>query len=492
MTGVLVLPLAVPLLVAAVLLVVRQRAAQRALGLATTGTVLGLGAWLVARTGDGQVLVTQVAGWPAGISIPFAADRLSALLVTVSALLVLVCGWFAAVTAADRRPMFWPLVLMLSGGVYGAYLTADLFNLFVCVEIMLLPSYVLLTLEGTREQLSAAPVYVTLNLLASTVLIIGVGLVYGAAGTVNLAELAGAAATPGVAIGAAVVVAAMTVKSALVPVHGWLPRTYPHASPAVVALFSGLLTKVGVYALLRIYTVVFDSDARYAPLIVGVAVASMVLGVLGAVGQGAVRSILTFHMVSQTGYIALGIALTTALGRTATVLYLIQYVIVKTALFLTAGALHWGYGTDRLDRLGGLAERDRLLALTFIAAAFALIGLPPFSGFAAKLLLTVAAVREQQYLGAAAVVAVSLLTMTSMLKIWNGVFWGAPADLPGQPPGAATSAARRVPASVVAPAAVLTAGSLALGLGAQGLLLLAEGAGAALTDPGRYVQAVLG
>jgi multicomponent Na+:H+ antiporter subunit D len=305
--------------------------------------------------------------------------------------------------------------------------------------------------------------------------------VYGAAGTVNLGELAGRGDEPAVAAGATTVVVALAVKAALVPAHGWLPRTYPHASPAVVALFSGLLTKVGVYALLRIYTVVFAGDPAYRWVIVVVAVASMVIGVLGAVGQSDMRSILTFHMVSQTGYITLGIALATPLGVAATVYYLLQYVLVKTGLFLTAGAVVAGYGTDRLDRLGGLARREPVLAVSFIAAAFSLAGLPPFAGFVAKFVLVVAALREQQYVGAVAVVAVSLLTLTSMLKIWNGVFWGP------RPEGTT-----RLRLAVTTPVVVLAAASLVLGIAAQGVLGLGEQAAGVLLDPLRYAQAVVG
>ncbi len=207
----------------------------------------------------------------------------------------------------------------------------------------------------------------------------------------------------------------------------------------------------------------------------------MVVGVLGAVGQSDMRSILTFHMVSQTGYIAFGIALATPLGVAATLYYLLQYVLVKTGLFLTAGAVVAGYGTDRLDRVGGLARREPFLAASFVAAAFSLVGFPPFAGFVAKLALVVAALREQQYVGAVAVIAVSLLTLTSMLKIWNGVFWGPRPESPS-----------RIRPAVIAPVAVLAVTSLVLGVAAQGLLGLGEDAAAVLLEPLRYAQAVVG
>ncbi|GAB2598866.1 Na+/H+ antiporter subunit D [Kocuria himachalensis] len=482
MMSALALPVAAPMLAAAALMLIRPRWAHRVIGFLVTLGVLGLGAALLGATGDG-IFVEQVAGWPGGIAIPLVADTLSALLLVVSAVLVLACTAFAAATGADEHRHFWPLVLLLSAGVYGAYLTGDLFNLFVCIEIMLLPSYVLLTLQGRSDQLAAARIYIPVNLLASTLLITGVALVYGTAGTVNLGELTGQALTsPSVAIAAGVVLLALAVKSAVVPVHGWLPRAYPHAHPAVLALFSGLLTKVGLYAAWRVYAVVFDGDPGYRWLFVAIAVLTMVIGVLGAVGQQNMREILSFHMVSQIGYLVLGIALFTPIGLTAAGFYLVQYVLVKAALLLVAGAVIHGYGTDRLDQLGGLARREPLLAVAFIGAGLSLAGLPPFSGFVAKFALVVAAVTEGEYLAAAVAVAVSLLTLTSMVKIWLGAFWGrAPQHVLDRP---------RLGIGVAAPALTLTAISLVLGVGAQALFPWAEQAATDLLDVTGYAQAV--
>lgn len=482
MNALLALPVAAPMLGAAALLLVRPRWAHRVTGFGVTAGILVLSLVLLPATREG-ILVEQVAAWPGGIAIPLVADTLAVLLLAMSGVVVLACTAFAAVTGADGDRRFWPLVLLLSSGVYGAYLTGDLFNLFVCIEIMLLPSYVLLTLQRAPDQLGAARVYVPVNLLASTVLIAGIGLVYGAAGTVNLGELAGLATTSRpVAIAAAVVLIALAVKSAVVPVHGWLPRAYPHAHPAVLALFSGLLTKVGLYAAWRIYAVVFAGDPDYRWVFVVTAVVTMVVGVLGAVGQQGIREILCFHMVSQIGYLVLGIALFSRDALAATVFYLVQYVLVKTALLLVAGAVHHGYGTDQLDRLGGLARRQPLLGAAFLGAALSLAGLPPFSGFVAKFALVVAAVAEREYLGAAVAVAVSLLTLTSMVKIWLGAFWGeATTDVEDQP---------RLGVRVALPALALTSLSLALGIGSEPLLSLADLAATGLLDPTSYAQAV--
>ncbi|GAB3494954.1 monovalent cation/H+ antiporter subunit D family protein [Nocardiopsis coralliicola] len=518
---------AVPLIAAAALIPVRAQPLRRALLLAPSAAALLGGAALTWATRDGTVYAHNIGRWPDGISIPFAADTLSALMVTTTALLTLVCSAYAVATGEDRGRYFGTLVLVLSAGVYGALLTGDLFNLFVFIEVMLLPSYGLLAVGGLlRRRGQGGRIYVAVNLLTSTVFLAGVALVYGTTGTVHLGELAGTAArSPAVAAAAGVVLLALCIKAAVVPVHGWLARTYPTASPAVTALFSGLHTKVAIYAIYRLYALVFDGAADYLWIGAAVFTLTMLVGVLGAVGADTTRSILVFHMVSQIGYILLGVALFTGLGLAAGIFYLVHHMIVKASLFLSTGAIEHTYGTGRLDRLGGLARREPLVAAAFFGAALSLAGLPPFSGFTAKLALVAGAFDAGQWAAAAVAVAVSLLTLMSMLKIWGGPFWGpapepeagrAPepavpgAGSPAPPaasreaaaparsgaaaaagPGAAAPVQPRVRFAVLAPSLVLTAATLFLGLNAQLLLGLSTTAAAGLLDTSTYIEAVL-
>lgn len=505
-----------PLLVAAATVAARRSTtAQRVLALGTHGAVVVLGVTLVVATRDGAVLVEQVAGWPGGVSIPFAVDVFAALMITVTSLLVLVTSTFAVGTRDDDDPYFHALVLVLSGGVYGAFATADLFNLFVMIEVALVPSYVLLTRSGRLPQLGAGRVYLTVNLLVSTILLSGVGLVYATAGTVNLGELAGAAqGSVAVALAGGVVLVALGAKAALVPVHSWLPRSYPFASVAVTALLSGLLTKIGVYWIFRLYAVMFGGDERLHTAWLWVLGATMVVGVLGALGESGMRAILSFHMTSQVGYILLGIGFFGPLGLAAGIFYLLHHIIVKAALFLACGAIEHRAGTGRLSELGGAARHSPWLALVFLGSALSLVGIPPFSGFVAKLTLIRAAVLETEYVVAGLAVVVSLFTLLSMLKIWNGAFWGGdpePAREAALVPGAAENLPDvtdptsdvlrrrgadvvpdplRVPWRLVLPGAALTLLSLSIGLGADVLLGLAQTAADGLVDPSRYVEAV--
>lgn len=292
-----------------------------------TGSIAASAA-LFPLVSDGQTIAHNIGMWGFGYSIPFVADMFAVLMLVTTAVLGLVCAWFAAASGLTKQRFAAPLILILMAGVFGAILTGDLFNFFVCLEIMLLPSYGLYALtihqRGGSLLVGGMRLFIASNLLGSTLYMVGVGLVYGTAGSINLAELAGAAKEdPAVALAGAVCLLAMFIKASIVPVHSWLAQTYPYTSPAITALFSGLHTKVGVYMIYRIYAVLFDGDDRFLWIMVALFSLTMVVGVLGAVGEKTTRSILAFHMVSQLGYIMMGVALFTELGLAAGIFYLV-------------------------------------------------------------------------------------------------------------------------------------------------------------------------
>ncbi|RNL83870.1 monovalent cation/H+ antiporter subunit D family protein [Halostreptopolyspora alba] len=495
MTGVLLpLTVAVPLLAAAMLATVgTARFPRRAVLVVVLAGLLASNASLVGAVRGGRVIEHDVGSWPGGIAITFAVDLFSALMLVLTALVTLSCVAVAVATEVGRNRYFPSLVLVLYAGVCGALLTADLFNLFVFVEVMLAPSYVLISVFGGRSRIAAGRLYVVVNLLASTVLLAGIAAVYGLVGTVNLGDLAGAARSPAVALAAGIVLVAFLVKAAAFPVYGWLPNTYSATSPVVAALFSGLHTKVGVYAIYRIYALLYDGEPRYLALLVTIATITMAVGVLGAVGEHTAGTILTFNMVSGIGYVLLGVALFGPVGTSAGMFYLAHHMVVMASLLLATGAVLATYGSQHLDQLGGVARREPLLGVTFIGAAFSLAGVPPFSGFVAKFAVIRAAVIEGQYIAAVTALVVGFVALASVLKIWRNVFWGRMAREEGERKRSMPLAEMpRVRRALVLPPLLLTLLSLAMGVGGEPLLAMTERAATGLVDTQRYVAEVAG
>jgi multicomponent Na+:H+ antiporter subunit D len=275
---------------------------------------------------------------------------------------------------------------------------------------------------------------------------------------------------------------AFGIKAAVFPLFFWLPASYHTPPAAVSAVFAGLLTKVGVYALIRVFTLVFAERPGFAPdLILWVAGLTMVTGVLGAAAQGEFRRILSFHIVSQIGYMIMGLGLGTPLALAGSVFYITHHIVVKTNLFLVSGIVHRLQGTLELPRLGGLYAHRPGLALVFLVSALSLAGLPPLSGFFAKLALVRAGLEDGRFAIVATALAVSLLTLYSMTKIWSEAFWKD-----GAPPPPVRSPA------LLGPSLALAALTVAIGLGAGPLFEISLRTAGQLVEPSAYIRAVLG
>ena len=495
MNWLLVCPIVIPLAAALIGFAGRgSERAQRAVSLAGAIGLSGAAAGLLSAVWRDGIAAVQIGGWPAPYGITLVADHLSAAMVAVTALIGLATVIYAF---GDTRPgplsrALHPLLHALLAGVCGAFLAGDIFNLYVWFEIMLIASLALLILGGTPAQLDGAVRYAALSLIATTLLLSGIGLLYGLTGTLNMADLhlrvqevedQGA-----LTLVAMIFIIAFGLKSAVFPLFFWLPASYHTPQTAVSAVFSGLLTKVGVYALMRFFTLIFRHDVGYThELLLWVAGLTMVTGVLGAASQNELRRILSFHIISQIGYMILGLALFTTLGLLGGIFYVIHHIIVKANLFFVSGAVNRLAGSTDLQTLGGLYRDKPLLAALFFVPAFSLAGFPPLSGFWAKLLLIQASVESEKFVLAGVALAVGLLTVFSMTKIWLNAFWKARPDEAGPPP---TFAARRR-WLLLAPIATLATITLAIGLYARPLYALAERAATELMDPSIYVEAVL-
>ncbi|ROQ00382.1 multisubunit sodium/proton antiporter MrpD subunit [Stella humosa] len=491
----LVAPLLLPLATAALTAILwRRPAAQRVISLGGAVLLLAAAVALLARTLSGGILTGQMGAWPAPFGIALVVDAFSAVMLVITGLMaVAVAVYSAGQGAAERdRAGFHPLFHGLLLGVAGAFSTGDIFNLYVWFEVMLIASFGLLVLDRTREQLDGGLRYVALNLVGTTIFLLAVGLLFGLTGTLNLADLARVA--PAVENQGALAAVAMLLliafgaKAAVFPLFNWLPAAYHTASMPVAAIFAALLTKVGVYAIIRVFTLVFAHDtAFFGPLVALVAMATMVTGVLGAAAHYDIRRILSFHIISQIGYMLVGVALMTPLAIAGSILYVIHHIIVKANLFLVAGAIRQAGGSFALARLGGLWVTRPVLGLLFLVPALSLAGLPPLSGFWGKLAVIRASLEAEAWLLAATALLVGLLTLFSMIKIWNEAFWKA------APEGAAAlpwTRAERL--ATLAPIVVLGGTTLAIGLWTEPFMALSIHAADSLLDRQAYIAAVLG
>jgi multicomponent Na+:H+ antiporter subunit D len=492
MSDALALPVLVPLFTAvlAVPLTGRPRL-QDALSIASGAAVLAVALWIAARAAGPEILVLRLGGWDPRVGVVWVADALSGLMLVLAALtsLATLVHAPASLRGEGESRYLHPLHHFMMAGVNGAFVTGDYFNLFVFFEVLLLASFALISLGARPRQLRAVFPYVLVNLVASFSLLGGVGALYGTAGTVNMAELsrrAAEGALPGAFwAAAALVLLVFAVKAALAPVFLWLPDAYPEAPIPVNAAFSGLLTKVGVYALYRSIPLLPGPErGQLQPLLLAAAGATMLIGVVGALGRSHIRGVLSFHIVSQIGYMIFGLAVLTPLSLAAGLFFLAHQVPTKLALFLAGGVAERVGGSGEIGAVRGLARTHPALAVGFFVPALALSGLPPLSGFWGKLFLLIAGYRAGAWATATIALGVSFLTLASMLKIWVATFWGAPE---GQRAPALGRDGRMLSATLgVALIPVM------LGLLAAPLFTYAERTAARLLDVTPYLEAVLG
>ncbi|MCB9137468.1 MAG: hypothetical protein H6642_03875 [Caldilineaceae bacterium] len=499
-------PVALPLIFAALMLSISRwgrygslRLQQWLTGIALSGNLM-VALLLLAYTLTGERLVLQMGAWPAPYGITVLADTLSALMLTVGSILALCILPFAAATLDLHREQlgFYPLMLILMMGVNGVLLAGDLFNIYVFIEVLLMASFVLMTLGGTPNQINGGIRYVILNLLASMLLLTAAGVAYGSLGTLNLAQMAQRMDLAPDSIRwvlAGLMFIAFGSKAAIFPLFFWLPASYHTPHPAVTALFGGLLTKVGVYTLFRIFPLLYPTLlVTWRPMFFVIAGLTMTIGVLGAFAQPTIRRLLSFHIISQVGYMIMGLGLATADSRfgagfalAAAILFMVHNMLVKTALMMGGGAVELEMGSGNLSAIGGLTRRYPWLATVFFVAAFSLAGIPPSSGFGGKLSLLQVTFDTRYFTIAGVSIFVSLLTTMSMIRIWQYSFWGKYPDSRATAPPLENTRRRRM---ILAPMTVLVALSLLMGVFFGPSLRLAAVAAQQALDRDGYIHAV--
>lgn len=449
---------------------------------------------LMRQTLDQGYLVLQMGNWPAPFGISLVSDVLSAIMIVLTGIVSVAAAMYsmASVPKEHIRFGYFPLLHFLLVGVSGAFLTGDIFNLFVWFEVMLLSSFGLLTLGGERSQMEGAIKYVTINLFSSAIFLTAVGLLYGMAGTLNMADLAlkipDADEDGMVNVLALLFMASFGIKAGVFPMFFWLPASYHTPLVAVSAVFAGLLTKVGVYAIYRVFSLLFIGDITFThTLLLWLGVLTMVTGVFGAAAQFEFRRILSFHIISQIGYMILAIALFTPLALVGGVFYIMHHILVKTNLFLISGLTHQLTGTHELKQMGGLYRHRPWVAVAFVISAMSLAGLPPLSGFFAKFVVIKAGVEASAWWATAFALVVGLLTLYSMIKIWNEVFWKK-----AEPELEKQVTSKVLSPWMLLPVIMLAAMTVSIGIFGESLFQIAELAADQLLNRSGYINAVLG
>jgi len=503
-----------PLLGAAIALIFgRRRRVQVGVSLLTlTAVAVIAGILLYTVDSTGNALAVSVGGWPIPFGIVLYVDRLAALLVVVSSVVLLAVLLFSvgqgAADGDDETPVsiFHPSYLILAAGIFNAFIAGDLFNLYVGFEILLVASYVLITLGSTESRIRTGVVYIVVSLVSSILFLAAIAAIYGALGTVNIAQLSERMTELPSEVQLVLhlmLLLAFSIKAAVFPLSFWLPDSYPTAPAPVTAVFAGLLTKVGVYAMIRTETQIFrDSDVNTLLLIV--ALATMIFGVLGAVAQAELKRILSFTLVSHIGYMVFGLAVATPAALGATIYYMVHHIVVQTTLFLAVGLIERRAGSTSILKVKGLMRAAPVIAVLYFLPAINLGGLPPFSGFIGKVALFDAAAQVGTPLMYALIfggIITSLLTLYALMRAWNLAFWREEEDgmeeagvaertaYLGAAPAALVQTERRViPRIMTAATAGMVAVTLALTVFAGPLYDLCTSIGEALQQPITLVQ----
>lgn len=486
-------PFLVPVITALVCLFFgRATVARRVFAVTSSAFQMGLAFWLATQVVGKTPWVLLLGGWSAPLGIALVLDGLAAIMLCLSTTVALVCILFSylEIPVWAEHPLRLTLTQLLIAGINLTFVTGDLFNLFVAFEIMLVSSYALLTLEANDRHIKEAFPYLAVNIFGSGIFLVAAGLAYRVFGTLNLAQISErAAAMPGdfsVLLVVLLLMVVFGIKAGIFPLYYWLPNSYPILPFSLGALYSGMLTKVGIYVLLRMFCSVFPHDLdRVHAALAWLAGFTMVLAVLGAISRNFIRGILSFHIVSQIGYMVLAIGLFTPLSIAACIFYVMHHIIVKSSLFLIGGAAFFNSRTDNLTRMGGLWKESPLLGICFLLQALSLAGIPPLSGFWGKFVILVVSLEQSRYWLVAAALLASLLTLISMLKIWLGAFWK------DTPPEERETLGHHSIVAMTAIVGAMTLLSLGIGLGAEFFFDISKASAETLLDQDQYRSVVL-
>lgn len=491
MNNIIVLPLIIPIMIGVLLVFFNSQVKlQRVITLLTLFLITGFSIYILNAIQKEGILRLDFGGWEPPFGILFVADSFSMLLVLTASIVTTLCVMYAFSSIGERheKMYFYPFVLFLLAGVNGSFLTGDMFNLFVCFEVTLLASYVLITLGGTKRQLRESIKYVVINVVASWFFLLALAYLYGSLGTLNMAHLSERVAEAGqdpllTTIGILFLVV-FSVKAGLL-LFFWLPGSYSAPPMAIAALFGALLTKVGIYALFRTFTIIFYHDPFITHTLLGImAGITLIVGCMGAIAYKDMRLIASYNVVIAVGFMLVGLAIGTTVAIEGSIYYIVHDMIAKAMLFLLVGTMISLTGKTRINEISGLIKNYPLLGWMFFIVTCSLAGIPPLSGFVGKILVGQGAIESGAYILLALAFLSSIVVLYSLLRIFlNSIFGETIISLEDETP---------LKFGMIFPIFLLGVGTLALGLGAEVVSVYVSDAANTLTNPSIYIDAILG
>ncbi|WP_172373149.1 Na+/H+ antiporter subunit D [Sporosarcina jiandibaonis] len=491
MINLLLLPIILPFFFAIILLFFKENVrVQRTLTLIGLAISFTFSLVLMAKVKADGVQTLTLGSWPAPFGITMVSDMVSVLLVTTSILITffIVMYSFEAIGKERERFYYYPAVLFMLTGVNGAFTTGDIFNMFVFFEVFLMASYVLIVLGGEKKQLRESIKYILVNVISSALFVVAIALLYSVIGTLNMADISVKIAEVGqpgiITVIAILFLLVFGIKGAIFPLYFWLPGSYSAPPIPVLALFGALLTKIGVYAITRTYTLFFIHNMPVThELLLVLSILTIVAGCIGALAYFDLKHIMIYNIIIAVGVILFGVAQMNDAGMTGAMFYLIHDMIIKGALFLLIGIIIAITGTSNLRKMGGLMKTNAPLGWMYLIAAFGLAGIPPLSGFTGKLLIVKGAFEAGNVWGSVFILASSLIVLLSVIRIFIYAFWGEPVELP--------TTKRRSYRIMIVPAALLVVISIAYGVGTEWIVPYMTDASDVLLKPSIYIDAVL-
>ncbi len=473
--------------------------AQRIISIIGSGIALFISIILFTNIWHGGIASMQAGNWEAPFGITLVADTFSATLVLLTGILGLAISIFASGSIVNARARFgfFPIYHFLIMGICGSFLTGDIFNLYVWFEIIIISSFVLLTIGGQKAQIEGAVKYFTLNILASIIFLTAIAVLYGLTGTLNMADLSLKIALLEnkslVHICAVIFFVGFGIKSAVFPLYFWLPASYHTPPHAVAAIFGGLLTKVGVYAMIRVFTLIFALDPFLESVITIVAILTLFSGAIGALVQNNLQKVFSYLIICHIGFMVAGLGMGSSLAISGAVFYMIHDIVVKANLFMVGGLLYRINGTNNIKKMGGIYAQMPILSLLMAIPLFSLVGIPPLSGFWPKLSLINAGLNGENYLLIAFILFATFITLFVIAKVWAEVFWKQKSniDAPTVHFRYFSNHTLKEKVMIVSPIILLAVVSLYIGFGAGHLQALSERIGMELTDATGYIDVVL-